>query len=72
MMLNRNGKTDCTSCLVFNLKGESSLTPLGIMLAKRFFVDAFYQGLFLPCQEFFFKAFSASIDTITCVSSLDC
>ena len=52
MMLNRNGKIDCTSCLVFNLKGESSLTPLGIMLAKRSFVDVFYQGLFLPCQEF--------------------
>ena len=56
MILSRNSKIDCTSCLVFNLKGESSLKPLGIMLAKRFFVDVFYQGLFLPCQEFFFQS----------------
>lgn len=53
----------CTSCLVFNLKGESSLTPLGIMLAKRSFVDVFYQGLFLPCQEFFKGLF--------CINSYD-
>lgn len=62
MVLHRSGDI-VHPCLIHDLGEKAlSLSPLGMMLAIIYFVDAFYQVLFLPCQQggllwFFLKYF---------------